>query len=141
MKFIKNLHYSLSVFLGVPCLFLFVEILFSIASVGRAYPLAEVFVYMNLSMLAALLMYVVFGFKFVFQYVVIDDSGITVCFFKKTLQRFRWNYIASIQESSFVNVPSYKIVLENENVIYLIEEKQLKKLLKCTMIRKYLVIK
>lgn len=140
MKFIKNLHYSLCVFIGVPCLFLFVEILFSIASVGRAYPLAEVLVY-NSSMLAALLMYVVFGFKFVFQYVVIDDSGITVCFLKKTLQRFRWNYIASIQESNFVNVPSYKIVLENGNVIYLDRRKTIKKAIEMYYEKKYLVIK
>lgn len=127
MKFNKNLYYSLTVFIGIPCLFLFVEILFSIASIGGDYPLAEALVYINLSMLATLLLYLVFGFKFIFQSVIIDERGISVCFFKKTLQRFRWTDIASIQKSSFAKIRSYKIVLQNENFIYLERRKAIKK--------------
>ena len=86
MKFNKNLYYSLTFFISIPCFFLFVEILFLIASIWGDYPLAEVLVYINLSMLAMLLLYLVLGFKFIFQYVIIDERGISVCFFKKTLQ-------------------------------------------------------
>lgn len=127
MRFNKNLYYSLSVFIGVPCLFLFVEILASIASIGYDYPLAEVLVYMNLSMLAMLLLYLVLGFKFIFQSVIIDNLGISVCFFKKTLQRFRWTDIASIQESDFAKIKSYKIVLQNGKFIYLERRRAIKK--------------
>ncbi len=126
MKFNKNLYYSLNVFIGVPCIFLFIEILFSIASIGYDFPLAEALVYVNLSMLAMLLLHLVLGFKFIFQYVIIDDRGISVCFFKKTLQRFRWTDIASIQKSSFARIRSYKIVLQNENFIYLERRKAIK---------------
>lgn len=127
MKFNKNLYYSLSVFIGVPCFFLFIEIITSIASIWGDYPLAEALVYTNLSMLAMLLLYLVLRFKFIFQYVIIDERGISVCFFKKTLQRFRWSDIASIQKSSFASIRSYKIVLQNENFIYLERRKAIKK--------------
>lgn len=127
MKFNKNLYYSLSVFIGVPCFFLFIEIITSIASIWGDYPLAEALVYTNLSMLAMLLLYLVLRFKFIFQYVIIDERGISVCFFKKTLQRFRWTDIASIQKSSFASIRSYKIVLQNENFIYLERRKAIKK--------------
>ncbi len=127
MKFNKNLYYSLTFFIGIPCFFLFLEILFSIASIWGDYPLGEVLVYINLSMLAMLVLYLILGFKFIFQYVIIDERGISVCFFKKTLQRFRWTDIAYIQKSSFASIRSYKIVLQNENFIYLERRKAIKK--------------
>ena len=127
MKFNKNLYYSLSVFIGVPCFFLFIEIITAIASIENDFPLAEVLVLTNLSMLAVLLLCALLGFKFIFQYVIIDERGISVCFFKKTLQRFRWTDIASIQKSSFARIRSYKIVLQNEKFIYLERRKAIKK--------------
>lgn len=130
-KFIKNLYLSLSVFVGIPCLFLFITILFTICMIfsnaEECYLLEKGLVYLAIGLFSSILLYMVLGFYSIFQSVIIEQSGISICFFNKTIQKFRWDNIASIQNSNNDRNPAYKIVHKNGKVMYLDKRKAIKK--------------
>ena len=77
-KFIKNLYLSLSVFVGIPCLFLFITILFTICMIfsnaEECYLLEKGLVYLAIGLFSSILLYMVLGFYSIFQYVIIEQT-------------------------------------------------------------------
>lgn len=90
--FWKNLFDGLAV-LGIVMMFELLGLLMLIYSNAPQHVISIII----FSMIGALLLYFAVGFYFLFQIVVIDDFGIRVKFFSKTIRNIPWEKVESVE--------------------------------------------
>lgn len=73
------------------------------------------------------LVYICLGCYWVFQKVVINNEGIEILFFKKSIKKIDWDTILSIEKTSHMKNPALKIELPNEEAIYLDNRKPIRR--------------
>ena len=105
--------------------FLFVLILIIIALVIIQEP-KYVFI-MSFSVSVYIILFFIGTFYWIFQKVIIDQNGIKIVFFKKIIKQCTWAEIESIEESNFLNNPTYYIQIKNGKAFYLDKRKSIKK--------------
>lgn len=134
-KFYKNLFQSLSV-LGailivyIPCIFGYIESLKYESDFGW------ILLVTPLSLFA---FFFLIGFYWIFQKVIIDESGIKITLLNKIIKERKWNEIDIIEETSIMKNPAIRIKLidgaemhldKRKNIIKAIEIYSQKKIVK-----------
>ncbi len=119
-KFIKNLYQVISLIIA----FLFVYVIFVISIIISNYQY-KILVLLSL-LLLFILMFIIFGAYFIFQIVIINETGIYITLFNKTIKMVLWDEIEGITENNFMNNPIYMIVLKNQKIIRLDKRKKIK---------------
>lgn len=66
------------------------------------------------------------GFYWIFQRVIIDETGVTVKIINKIIKHALWNEVESIEEDSFMRNPAYNIKIKDGSEIHLDKRKQIK---------------
>ena len=107
-KFFKNLFQSISVFVAIsliyiPCTFGFFESLKYASNLG----------------------WILFGFYWIFQKVIIDERGIKITLLNKILKERKWDEIDYIEETNFMKNPAIMIKLIDGSEIYLDRRKSI----------------
>lgn len=85
--------------------------------------------FLQIGIIVPLIMYLTYvailGF-WVFQKVVIDNEGIEIFFFNKSIKKADWNTITSIEKEYHMKNPALKIELSNDEVVYLDNRKPIR---------------
>jgi hypothetical protein len=87
----------------------------------------KIIVLCTISVWAPTLLGFLIGFYQIFQVVFIDESGISVMFFKKEVRKFEWNSIVLIKEASVLRNPAYSVIKNDGTEIHLDKRKKIKK--------------
>lgn len=125
-KFFKNLFFTVC-YVGV-LLFLYVMMLiFLWAEIKDEYIRNGAIFLISIAILGPIVLYFVLGFFWVFQTVVISETGIRLMILKKTKKEYKWESIEEIRESNDMRNPTYAIVNVDEEVMHLDRRKKIKR--------------
>lgn len=120
-KFAKNLFQTLCNSLGLLFMCLVLTFFCLIQKTE-----SDVLILVAIAMIGPIVLYFAIGFYWIFQTVIIDEKGISVLFFKKTLTQFAWEDIVSIEKSNIYRNPIYKIVKSDGKELNLDKRKKIK---------------
>ncbi len=120
-KFFKNLFQSISYF-SVVLIFVFFLIFGYIVSLK--YENNSGWILLIIAILLVILFFII-GFYWIFQKVIISETGIKICFLKKIIKQCCWEEITSIKDASIMRNPSLKIKLYDGSEIHLDKRKSI----------------
>lgn len=121
-KFVKNLFQIICCVIAMSFCYLMSIFAAFIAQLGT-----KIIVLCTISVWAPTLLGFLIGFYQIFQVVFIDESGISVMFFKKVVRKFEWNSIVLIKEASVLRNPAYSVIKNDGTEIHLDKRKKIKK--------------
>ena len=104
-KFYKNLFQSLSALGGIlivyiPCIFGYIESIKYESDLGWI---------MLVAPLSLFILYFLIGFYWIFQKVIIDDTGIRIILINKIIKECKWYEIDIIEEANIMRNPAIRI--------------------------------
>ena len=104
-KFYKNLFQSLSALGGIlivyiPCIFGYIESIKYESDLGWI---------MLVAPLSLFILYFLIGFYWIFQKVIIDDTGIRIILINKIIKECKWYEIDVIEEANIMKNPAIRI--------------------------------
>jgi len=79
--------------------------------------------------LSLIVLFFLIGFYWIFQKVLIDESGIKILFINKIIKQFEWKEIDTIEETNFMRNPAIKIKNFNGLEIHLDKRKSIIKVI------------
>ncbi len=121
-KFWKNLYQNLSN-IAVISLFDLILIYCAIRSFNQNQLMA--FMFIGCSVLF-LVLYLLIGFYWVFQMIEVDERGIKVKLFSKTIRDISWDNIESITYGGVLRNPAYIIKVKNQKGLNIDSRKKIK---------------
>ena len=124
-KFYKNLFQSLSVLGGIlvvyiPCIFGYIESIKYESDLGWI---------MLVAPLSLFILYFLVGFYWIFQKVIIDDSGVKIILLNKIIKERKWHEIDVIVEANIMKNPAIRIKNIDGTEIHLDKRKKIIKVI------------
>ena len=95
------------------------------SSIGNPFTTGSIFLFFALSCMP-FLVYICFAPGLTFQKVIINNEGIEIFFFKKSIKKIDWDMILSIEKTCHMKNPALKIELPNEEEMYLDNRKSIR---------------
>lgn len=120
-KFYKNLFQTISFFSVIMIFEIFLLIGF-FASLNYVDNFGWILLIISLSLIV---LFFLIGFYWIFQKVLIDESGIKILFINKIIKQFEWKEIDTIEETNFMRNPAIKIKNFNGLEIHLDKRKSI----------------
>lgn len=120
-KFFKNLFQSLCFFLSI-LVFTFFLLIGFYCSLYYENGNGEILL---VTALILILSFFVFGWYWIFQTVEINQKGITIKIFKKTIRTIYWDSILDIKCTNVMKNPSYTIIVQNDKKLNLDRRKKI----------------
>ena len=124
-KFYKNLFQTISFFSVIMIFELFLLIGFFV-SLNYVDNFGWILLIISLSLIV---LFFLIGFYWIFQKVLIDESGIKILFINKIIKQFEWKEIDTIEETNFMRNPAIKIKNFNGLEIHLDKRKSIIKVI------------
>ena len=124
-KFYKNLFQTISFFSVIMIFEIFLLIGF-FASLNYVDNFGWILLIISLSLIV---LFFLIGFYWIFQKVLIDESGIKILFINKIIKQFEWKEIDTIEETNFMRNPAIKIKNFNGLEIHLDKRKSIIKVI------------
>lgn len=121
-RFIKNLYQNLS---NGGAVLLFDIILIAGGCISLTEPQPNGGWIMFPMTLFITMLFFFIGFYWIFKVVDIGNHGITIKLLNKTIRDCPWSEILSISKTCYMKNPALKIVLSNEDILYLDDRKSI----------------
>ena len=122
-RFLKNLYQIIS----FSCVLLVFVIILAMAFVASlSYENSNGWYLLLFAGITSVIFFIV-GLYWIFQIVVIDEIGIRIILFTKTIRTVSWDNILEIKRTSVMRNPAYVLVIKNENNLNLDDRKSIRK--------------
>ena len=120
-KFYKNLFQSISALVGIlivyiPCIFGYIESLKYESDLGWI---------MLAAPLALFVLFFLIGFYWIFQKVIIDETGVKIILLQKIIKECKWDEIDVIGEANIMKNPAIRIKIADGSEIHLDKRKSI----------------
>lgn len=120
-KLYKNLFQSISALGGIlivyiPCIFGYIESLKYESDLGWI---------MLVAPLALFVLFLLIGFYWIFQKVIIDEMGVKIILLHKIIKECKWDEIDVIEEANIMKNPAIRIKIADGSEIHLDKRKSI----------------
>ena len=92
-------------------------------------PAPKIILILVLILFSLVFAFFLFGFYWVFQTVVIDETGIHVKLFKKSIRFVRWDQVENIKRTTYISNDALEITVKQEKPLYLDNRKKIRKII------------
>ena len=120
-KFYKNLFQSICYFSTVMVFVIFLLIGF-LSSMNNENNFGFILLLISLSLI---ILFFIIGFYWIFQKVLIDESGIKIFILNKIIREHKWEEIEIVEKASIMRNPALRVKLLNGSEIHLDKRKSI----------------